>query len=70
MFDDGYPTAADVSGVERYAYDEIKPYGAEHLRQAYLCAGDVMAVITQSRKGTAAAVPFQQTVVLQSQLLG
>ncbi|GAB7109352.1 hypothetical protein JCM4814A_76660 [Streptomyces phaeofaciens JCM 4814] len=70
VFDDGYPTAADVSGVERYAYDEIKPYGAEHLRQAYLCAGDVMAVITQSRKGTAAAVPFQQTVVLQSQLLG
>ncbi|WP_327183786.1 hypothetical protein [Streptomyces sp. NBC_01334] len=71
-FDDEYPTAADFDSmsVMRYSYDEVKPYGAEQLRQAYLRAGDVVAVVLQSRKGTAAAVPFQQTVTLQSQLLG
>ncbi|MFG3034813.1 hypothetical protein ACGFZJ_40765 [Streptomyces sp. NPDC048253] len=71
-FDDKYPTAADFDSmsVMRYSYDEVKPYGAEQLRQAYLRAGDVVAVVLQSRKGTAAAVPFQQTVTLQSQLLG
>ncbi|SMF69103.1 hypothetical protein [Streptomyces sp. Amel2xC10] len=68
-FDDTYSSEADIPGIERHAYDEVKPYGAEHLRQAYLCAGDVFAVIVQGRKGSAAAVPFQQTVVLQSQLL-
>ncbi|MET7651785.1 MULTISPECIES: hypothetical protein [unclassified Streptomyces] len=71
-FDDTYPTAADIDSmsVMRYSYDEVKPYGAEQLRQAYLRAGDVVALVLQSRKGTAAAVPFQQTVTLQSQLLG
>ena len=69
-FDDAYPATATPDGVKRYAYDEVKPYGAEQLRQAYLSAGDVIAVVLQSRKGTAAAVPFQQTVTLQSQLLG
>ncbi|MGW4731378.1 hypothetical protein ACWEQC_19805 [Streptomyces shenzhenensis] len=69
-FDGGYPTDARVSGVSRFAYDEVKPYGAAHVRQAYLGAGDVVALVVQSRKGTAAAVPFQQTVALQSQLLG
>ncbi|MET8449984.1 hypothetical protein [Streptomyces sp. NPDC005209] len=68
-FDDGYPSAADIEDVQRHAYDEVKPYGAEHVRQAYVRAGDVIAVVVQSRKGTAAAVPFQQTVVLQSELL-
>ncbi|MFE0726911.1 hypothetical protein [Streptomyces antibioticus] len=68
-FDDGFPTDAAIEGIDRHVYDEVKPYGAEHLRQAYLCAGDVVAVIVQARKGSAAAVPFQQTVVLQSQLL-
>ncbi|MEH0512815.1 hypothetical protein [Streptomyces sp. B21-106] len=68
-FDDGYPIVADVPNVKRHAYDEVKPYGAEQLRQAYLHAGDVIALVLQSRKGAAAAVPFQQTVTLQSQLL-
>ncbi|MFE4423581.1 hypothetical protein [Streptomyces sp. NPDC056817] len=67
--DDGFPAAAMVRGVERYAYAEAKPYGAEQVRQAYLCAGDVLAVIVQSREGTALVVPFQQTVTLQSELL-
>ncbi|WP_416975416.1 hypothetical protein [Streptomyces sp. 4F14] len=68
-FDDGFPPEADVRGVDRNVYDEKKPYGAEQLRQAYLFSGDVVAVVLQSRKGAAASVPFQQTVVLQSQLL-
>jgi hypothetical protein len=69
-FDDGYPSGADIEGITRYVYDEVKPYGAEHVRQAYLRVGDVIALVVQSRKGSTAAVPFQQTVVLQSQLLG
>jgi hypothetical protein len=70
VFDEGFPEQARVDDVQRSVYTESKPYGAEHVRQAYLAAGDVLAVIIQSRKGTAEAVPFQQTVTLQSQLLG
>lgn len=68
--DESFPAKSEVAGVQRSAQDEIRPYGAEHDRQAYLAAGDVLAVVLQSRKGTAPAVPFRQTVVLQSQLLG
>lgn len=68
--DEDFPAAAEVAGVQPVYYDEAEPYGAEHDRQAYLAAGDVLAVVLQSRKGTVHAVPFQQTVVLQSQLLG
>ncbi|KOU56745.1 membrane protein [Streptomyces sp. MMG1533] len=68
--DEDFPEPARVDDVQRSVYTEAKPYGAEHVRQAYLAAGDVLAVIIQSRKGTAKAVPFQQTVTLQSQLLG
>jgi hypothetical protein len=69
VFDDEFPVEAALDGVERTSYTEIQPYGAEQVRQAYLAAGDVLAVVIQSRKGGAAAVPFQQTVVLQGQLL-
>ncbi|MFF3312675.1 hypothetical protein [Streptomyces sp. NPDC002952] len=68
--DDAYPPAARVEDVRRTVYTETKPYGPEQVRQAYLSAGDTMALIVQSRKGHAEAVPFQQTVTLQSQLLG
>ncbi|MER6979405.1 hypothetical protein [Streptomyces carpinensis] len=67
--DDGFPAAAMVRGVERYAYAEARPYGTERVRQAYLRAGDVLAVIVQSGKGDALAVPFRQTGTLQSELL-
>ncbi|GHF80449.1 hypothetical protein [Streptomyces griseosporeus] len=70
VFDEDYPEAAQVSGVQRSVFVEAKPYGPVQAREAYVGAGDVMAVILQSRKGTAPAVPFQQTVTLQSQLLG
>lgn len=69
-YDDTFPEASAVKNVSLWAYTESAPYGAEHARQAYLAAGDVYAVILQSRKGGVAKVPFQQTVVLQSQLLG
>ncbi|MEU5087493.1 hypothetical protein [Streptomyces sp. NPDC021356] len=70
VFDNAFPTASRVDGVDRVAYTEAKPYGAEQVRQAYLRAGDVLALVVQSRKGSAPAVPFQQTVTLQSELLG
>ncbi|WP_327429805.1 hypothetical protein [Streptomyces sp. NBC_01236] len=68
--DEKFPERAAVDEITRFAYTESKPYGAEQVRQAYLSAGDTLALIVQSRKGTAQAVPFQQTVILQSQLLG
>ncbi|MFF1276321.1 hypothetical protein ACFVZC_23425 [Streptomyces marokkonensis] len=69
--DESFPDeTAPVPGVQRSVYTESKPYGAAQDRQAYLAAGDVLAVVLQSRKGAAHAVPFRQTVVLQSQLLG
>ncbi|WP_369247533.1 hypothetical protein [Streptomyces sp. R41] len=68
--DEKFPERAAVDEVTRLSYVESKPYGAEQVRQAYLSAGDTLALIVQSRKGTAQAVPFQQTVILESQLLG
>ncbi|WP_405584754.1 hypothetical protein [Streptomyces sp. NBC_01092] len=67
--DEEFPSEALVVNVRHYSYTEAKPYGAEQVRQAYLVSGDVVGLVVQSRKGGAAAVPFQQTVVLQSQLL-
>jgi hypothetical protein len=68
--DEAFPNAAKVTDVTRVAYTESKPYGAEQTRHAYVFSGDVLALVVQSRKGTANPVPFQQTVTLQSQLLG
>ncbi|MFE0652790.1 hypothetical protein ACFVZH_29875 [Streptomyces sp. NPDC059534] len=53
-----------------YAFKEQKPYGPEQTRWVYVQAGDTLALVTQSRKGEALTVPFQQTVALQTQLLG
>ncbi|WP_406726726.1 hypothetical protein WJ438_21800 [Streptomyces sp. GD-15H] len=69
-FDEGLPARARVDGVRRYPYVETGAHGAEQVRQAYLTAGDTLALVVHSRKGGAEAVPFRQTVVLQSQLLG
>ncbi|WOX10646.1 hypothetical protein [Streptomyces sp. N50] len=67
--DDDFPDAAKVTDVSLLPYAETKPYGAEQVREAFLTAGDTVAMIVQSRKGGANAVPFRQTVTLQSQLL-
>ncbi|RVU17027.1 hypothetical protein EOT10_35340 [Streptomyces antnestii] len=68
--DESYPEEARVEHVSSNVYDETRPRGAVHVRSAYLVAGDTVGLITQSRRGTAHAVPFRQTVTLQSQLLG
>ncbi|MEU3857167.1 hypothetical protein AB0F03_07305 [Streptomyces sp. NPDC028722] len=65
-----FPAKAQMGGeVTLVPYAEMKPYGAEQVRQAYLAAGDTVAIITQARKGGADAVPFRQTVTLQTELL-
>ncbi|MFG2815786.1 hypothetical protein [Streptomyces sp. NPDC048410] len=66
---EGFPEAARVDEVWLAAYAEAKPYGKERTRVAYAVAGDTVAMVTQSRPGDAAAVPFWQTVTLQSELL-
>ncbi|MCX4859194.1 hypothetical protein OG426_25380 [Streptomyces canus] len=68
--DDDFPAKAQIEDVTPVVYTESKPYGAEQTRHAYLSSGDVLALVVQSRKGAANPVPFQQTVTLQSQLLG
>ncbi|MEU4652386.1 hypothetical protein AB0G32_00295 [Streptomyces sp. NPDC023723] len=69
VWDEDFPARATATDVTRMMYTEAKPYGAEQVRHGYLSAGDVLALVVQSRKGSAPAVPFQQTVALQSRLL-
>ncbi|KOW00074.1 membrane protein [Streptomyces sp. NRRL B-1140] len=68
--DGTFPQEALVEDVQRVVYDEARPHGGEQVRHAYLAAGDTLALVVQSRQGGARAVPFQQTVTLQSRLLG
>ncbi|WP_176710056.1 hypothetical protein [Streptomyces sp. Wb2n-11] len=70
LLDESHPSDAMVASTEVYVYDETAPRGPVHVRHGYIRAGDTVALIVQSRKGTAAAVPFHQTVVLRNQLLG
>ncbi|MFD5119208.1 hypothetical protein [Streptomyces sp. NPDC058385] len=72
--DEEYGGWAEKDGAQytkRNVFTEAKPYGRTAVRYAYIEAGDVIALVIQSGK---AALPpritFQQTVVLQSQLLG
>ncbi|MFF0066521.1 hypothetical protein ACFYRC_34310 [Streptomyces sp. NPDC005279] len=68
--DEEWESATPADGQSALAlYTEAKPFGPEQTRQAYIAAGDTLALIVQSRKGGTRAVPFHQTVVLQNQLL-
>ncbi|MFD5539829.1 hypothetical protein ACFWIJ_18940 [Streptomyces sp. NPDC127079] len=67
--DQDFPVAAQLDRVHTAPIRETKPYGAEEVREAYLAAGDTVALVVQSRKGSALAVPFEQTVTLQGELL-
>ncbi|MFC9296661.1 hypothetical protein ACFTWH_16155 [Streptomyces sp. NPDC057011] len=58
------------SSSEISLYEEAKPFGDEQVRLGCVQMGDVQAVIVQSRKGGLPIIPFHQTVILQSQLLG
>ncbi|MER5310909.1 hypothetical protein ABT034_24325 [Streptomyces sp. NPDC002773] len=60
----------EVPYLSVYSYLEEEPYGPQQTRWAYIQAGDTFGVVTQTRKGGALTVPFQQTVALQAQLLG
>ncbi|MFE6042372.1 hypothetical protein [Streptomyces sp. NPDC056452] len=70
--DDEWPGTGGVEYTTPRVYTEAKPYGAEHVRHAYVLAGDTVALVVHTRKGAAGTetVPFHQTVVLQNQLLG
>ncbi|MEU5402753.1 hypothetical protein ABZ348_26035 [Streptomyces sp. NPDC005963] len=50
-------------------FEEMEPAGGVHVRQAYILAGDTIALVVHAKEGSAAAVPFHQTVALQMQLL-
>ncbi|MGW0836984.1 hypothetical protein [Streptomyces prunicolor] len=69
-YDDTVKTEILDNHVKASAYVEDKPVGPADVRQAYLSAGDTLGLVVQSRKGVAKAVPFKQTLTLQSQLLG
>jgi len=71
VLDEGWG-GGKVAGTSSYVYDEAKPYGEARVRQAYVVAGDTLALVVQSRKGKEGtrSVPFHQTVILQNQLLG
>ncbi|MFE4828423.1 hypothetical protein [Streptomyces sp. NPDC056672] len=68
--DEGWAKGDVVPNTLSKVYTEPKPYGPTQVRQAYVLAGDTLALIVQEKKGGAAAVPFHQTVMLQNQLLG
>ncbi|MFG3486294.1 hypothetical protein [Streptomyces sp. NPDC047972] len=67
---DDFADDVDVADTSLYVFREKKPYGPDQVRWAYVQAGDTLALITQTRRGEALGVPFQQTVTLQNQLLG
>ncbi|MFH8614646.1 hypothetical protein ACH4E8_06135 [Streptomyces sp. NPDC017979] len=64
-----WDTLGGTPGISAYPFLEPGDGGATHTRQAYVHAGDTLALVVQEKKGGAAVVPFHQTLVLQSQLL-
>lgn len=72
--DESWPDTTFPETVLPTVFTETEPYGKEHVRIAYVTAGDVLALVVHSRGGgggeEAARVPFQQTLILQDQLLG
>ncbi|WP_327189802.1 hypothetical protein [Streptomyces xinghaiensis] len=65
-----WPAGVRAENGSRYVYDETEPYGKRQVRHAYITAGDTIALVVQSSPGETPEVPFQQTVVLQTRLLG
>ncbi|WP_371630037.1 hypothetical protein OG892_21900 [Streptomyces sp. NBC_00341] len=70
--DESWSGGGKVEHTASYVAVEPKPFGAAQVRQAYLVAGDTVALVVQSRRGAGGTsrVPFHQTVILQNQLLG
>ncbi|MEW2069567.1 hypothetical protein [Streptomyces sp. NPDC007346] len=71
-YDTTWKSPRAVEGVVSYVLTEKAPHGDAHTRQAYSVAGDTLALIVHERPGKeeSARIPFQQTVILQNQLLG
>jgi hypothetical protein len=69
-YDAAFPTDGVPDGVTTNIYDEDKPRGTNHVRYAFLTSGDTVALVYLTKKGSQPQVPFRQTVLLQSQLLG
>ncbi|MEU1369000.1 hypothetical protein ABZ454_23085 [Streptomyces sp. NPDC005803] len=70
--DETWKGGGAVADTVSYVFSEPKPYGPAQVRQAYLVAGDTVALVVQSRQGGGGTprVPFHQTLILQNQLLG
>ncbi|MBO0917740.1 hypothetical protein [Streptomyces laculatispora] len=70
--DETWSGGGKVESTSSHVAREPKPFGATQVRQAYLVAGDTVALILQSRPGAGGTerIPFHQTVILQNQLLG
>ncbi|MBA2947292.1 hypothetical protein [Streptomyces himalayensis] len=67
--DQEWDSSDSPPSTQYYVYAEPKPYGAKQVRQAYIAAGDTIALVLHEKKGGAPAIPFHQSVILQSQLL-
>jgi hypothetical protein len=70
-FDDTWGSDNDIENLSSFVFAEQAPFGAEHVRQAYTLAGDTLALVVHERSGKRETdrVPFQQTLILQNQLL-
>lgn len=70
--DEDWSGGGKVADTSSYVFRETKPYGAAQVRQGFVAAGDVVALVVQTRKGGAGTPepPFHQTLILQNQLLG
>lgn len=69
--DGSWSSQNDFENTSSFVFAEQAPFGAEHVRQAYTLAGDTLALVVHERPGKRETdrVPFQQTLILQNQLL-
>ncbi|MBT2901298.1 hypothetical protein [Streptomyces sp. McG3] len=69
--DGSWSSQNDFVNTSSFVFAEQAPFGAEHVRQAYTLAGDTIALVVHERAGKreTGRIPFQQTLILQNQLL-
>lgn len=69
--DGSWSSQNDFENTSSFVFAEQAPFGAEHVRQAYILAGDTLALVVHERSGKRETdrIPFQQTLILQNQLL-
>ncbi|MEU2025000.1 hypothetical protein ABZ565_23080 [Streptomyces sp. NPDC016469] len=71
QLDQSWEDGGKVPGTRTYAYGESRS-GEGRIHQAYIRAGDTVALLVQKQPGkkNAPVIPFRQTLILQNQLLG